>query len=388
MNYSQAIQELFSRRHHLDNHGFEAFLRINESLGSPQESYPTVHIAGTNGKGSVALKIARALEFAGLKVGLYTSPHIESFCERITINGVCIPESVVSDQLPPLFRYQELCFFELATLLAFQYFQAEKVDVAVIETGVGGKEDATNVMTPLVSIITSIAKDHEELLGSTLKEIAFQKAGIIKPKIPVVLGPTADYACIREQAKLCRSELHLIPPVIGFYDLENRAVAEAALLLLKRHFFLPASAIEEGLKVRPVCRFEVIERAVLDVAHNPAGFRRLLEALQFHFPGKPFSSVVGMSSDKDIETCLKLLANSAEHLYLVPSPALKAASLDKMGRLLKKMGALHFSAWPSIQKGLNAALTKSDDLVVVCGSFYIMKEARVEISQHNFSLLG
>jgi dihydrofolate synthase / folylpolyglutamate synthase len=384
MNYIQVIEELFSRRHYREQSGFSAFCELSKS----HSSYPTIHIAGTNGKGSVSLKIAKALELSGLKVGLYTSPHLESFCERIVINGCLIAEEVVRKGLLELFCHHKLCFFELATLLAFDYFAHEKVDVAVIEAGVGGREDATNVVTPLVSIITSIAKDHEDLLGPTLGDIAYQKAGIIKPGIPVVLGPTADYGCIHDEAKKCQSELYLTNSCTPFYDDENCAIAKQALHLLQRHFTLTDSCIDEALKIRPACRFEQVGRVILDVAHNPAGFHRLLEAFDYHFPHRPMTAVVGISSDKDMAACLRVLAERARHLFLVPSPALKAASVKEMGQILSRLGMRHFSSHSSIQEGVKKSLTQSDDLVVICGSFYIMKEARVEISQHQLSLPG
>ncbi len=379
MNYIQVIQELFSRRHCIREGGLHPFYQIAKSRGSSYSGYPSVHIAGTNGKGSVSLKMARALELAGLKVGLFTSPHLESFCERITINGSQIPEEIVRQKLPLLFKYKELCFFELATLLAFDYFLEENVDIVVFEAGMGGLEDATNVITPLVSVITSIAKDHEEFLGSTLDEIAYQKGGIIKPGVPVVLGPSSDYPCIQEKTWLCRSPVYQVAAQPGFYDLENSAVAKEALKILQCHFPLTDAHIEEGIKNRPPCRFECQGRVIFDVAHNVAGFQRLMEAIALHYPGQSWSAVVGMSADKDIRSCLKLLAAKAAHLYLVPSPSVKAIALGEMSQLLQNEGILHFSPKPSIQEGVKAALEATDGLVVICGSFYIMQEARQEI---------
>ena len=156
--FNEVIKKLFSRRHCPREVGLQPVYQAAKSQGSSYAAYPSVHIAGTNGKGSVSLKIATALELAGLKVGLFTSPHLESFCERIMINGSPISEERVCERLPALFKYKELCFFELSTLLAFDYFMEENVDVAVFETGMGGLHDATNLITPLVSVITSIAK--------------------------------------------------------------------------------------------------------------------------------------------------------------------------------------------------------------------------------------
>jgi dihydrofolate synthase/folylpolyglutamate synthase len=379
MNYTQVIEDLFSRRHRKAGSSYKTF--CPKSLY--HSAFDSIHIAGTNGKGSVSLKIAKALELSGLKVGLYTSPHLESFCERIVINGKPIEEERVRKGLLDLFRFSDLCFFELATLLAFQYFAEEKVDIAVIEAGVGGREDATNVITPTISIITSIAKDHEEILGPALEDIAYQKAGIIKPSVPVVIGPTADFVCIRQEAKKCQSPLYAVTISTPFYDDENCAIAKKALELLK----IAPSVVAEALKVRPPCRFEVDARVVFDVAHNPAGFHKLLEAFDDHFSKEPLSAVVGMSADKDIALCLNLLATRARHLYLVPSPAIKAASVGAMAKILRQAGFSHFSTYPTIRQGVKAALEETDNFTLICGSFYIMKEARIEVSQYNSSLL-
>ncbi len=196
-------------------------------------------------------KIAKALQSSGLKVGLYTSPHLFSFCERIVVSGIPISEEDVRCRLQKLFEHrQDLFFFELATLLAFEYFRDQKVDVAVIETGMGGLYDATNIIEPLVSMITSISFDHEECLGNTLEKIAEQKAGIIKPNVPVVIGPKADFAAIRNQARACNSPLYKVGlESARLLDLENAAIARQALKLLP--YPLSEKDIEIGLKSSP-----------------------------------------------------------------------------------------------------------------------------------------
>ncbi len=392
MNYQQVIRYLFSKRPQCEKDSVEAIRTIIQKLGSPETAYPTIHVAGTNGKGSVSLKIATALESSGLKVGLFTSPHVSSFCERIVINGVPISEETARQGLLQLFEIgQHLCFFELATVLAFEYFRDQKVDIAVIEAGIGGLLDTTNIIRPLVSIITSVARDHEELLGKTIEEIAFQKAGIIKPGIPIVIGPKADFKIIRQRAALCQSPLYKVEPQAGFYDIENSAVARQALELL----LIQEKDIEAGLKVRPPCRFEKIGRMILDVAHNPAGFTRLIEAAELHFPGKRFSAIVGMSKDKDVRKCLSILASKASHLYLVPSPAVKAISVEEMSEILREQGFSRFTAGLSIKESISQALA-SEELVIGCGSFYIMEEMvrrsqevlGIEVVHNKLSLSG
>jgi len=370
MNYDEVIQLLFSKLPPPHSNG--ALRQIAPHL---RKAFPTIHVAGTNGKGSVSLKIAKALEFSGLKVGLYTSPHLFSFCERIVVSGIPISEEDVRCRLLKLFEHQDLFFFELATLLAFEYFRDQKVDVAVIETGMGGLYDATNIIEPLVSVITSISFDHEQCLGNTLEKIAEQKAGIIKPNVPVVIGPKADFAAIRNQARACNSPLYKVELESDYFDLENAAIARQALKLLP--YPLSEKDIEMGLKSRPPCRFEQIGSVIFDVAHNPAGFSSLLKALEVHFPGRRFSALIGMSKDKDVRKCLSMLAEKASHLYLVPSPSFKAIGVEEMGQILRQDGFFHFTAG-SIQEMIREALA-SEELLVVCGSFYIMKEAREEV---------
>lgn len=372
MTFDQVIDLIFSKRIESRNTP-EDIRHIASSLGFPEKAYPTVHVTGTNGKGSVSLKIAKALEASGLKVGLFTSPHLFSFCERIVINGVPIPEETARQGLLDLMPFN-LCFFELATLLGFQYFRDQKVDIAVIEAGIGGLLDTTNIIQPLVSIITSVASDHEDMLGPGLEQIAYHKAGIIKPGIPVIMGPKADFPVIREKAKLCGSPLYKVETQPGFYDIENSAIARQALEILK----CPEAAIQEGLKCRPSCRFEQVGPVIFDVAHNPDGFMRLMEALQMHFPGQRFSAIVGMSKDKDVKKCLSILAERADHLYLVQASIPKAVLVEKMKELLRQIGFTRFTAGASIQETVRKALA-SEDLLVVCGSFYIMKEAREEV---------
>ncbi|MBS0647606.1 MAG: bifunctional folylpolyglutamate synthase/dihydrofolate synthase [Verrucomicrobia bacterium] len=372
MTFDQVIELIFSKRIESRNTP-EDIRRIAGSLGSPEKAYPTVHVTGTNGKGSVSLKIAKALEASGLKVGLFTSPHLISFCERIVINGEPIPEETARQGLLKLMPFN-LCFFELATLLGFQYFRDQKVDIAVIEAGIGGLLDTTNIIEPLVSVITSVASDHEDLLGPGLEQVAYHKAGIIKPGIPVIMGPKADFSVIREKATLCGSPLYKVQPQPGFYDVENSAIAQQALQILK----CPEAAIQEGLKCRPSCRFEQVGKVIFDVAHNPDGFLRLLEALQMHFPGQRFSAVVGMSKDKDVKKCLSILAERADQLHLVQASTPKAVPVEKMKELLRQEGFTHFTAEASIGETVRKALA-SEDLLVICGSFYIMKEAREEV---------
>jgi dihydrofolate synthase/folylpolyglutamate synthase len=377
MTFNEVVEYLFSKRPPDNLNSVLTLREIAPLLGNPERAFPAIHVTGTNGKGSVSHKIARALQSSGLKVGLYTSPHLVSFCERIQINGVPISEETARLGLLRLFELgKDLFFFELATILAFEYFRDQQVDVAIIEVGIGGRYDATNIIQPILSIITSVACDHEERLGNTLEKIAYAKAGIIKPGTPVVIGPKADFRVIREEAAACQSPLYTVEAKAGFYDDENALIARQALKLLP--YPLSEKDIEIGLKSRPVCRFEQVGNVIFDVAHNPDGICRLLEAMEVHFPGRRFSVLFGMSKDKDVRKCLSMLVERADHLYLVPSPAFKAMAVEEMCEILRQDGFDRFTAGLSVQESIYKALA-AEQLLVVCGSFYIMKEAREEV---------
>lgn len=350
--------------------------KLAQLLSFPERTFPSVHVAGTNGKGSVSTKIAKALELSGLRVGLYTSPHLLSFCERIQINGTPITEEEVVRGAQTLFEITDVhkipaTFFELTTLLAFDFFRAQKVDITVIETGLGGRLDATNIITPLLSVITSIDRDHMDLLGDTLEAIAAEKAGIIKPSIPVVCGPHAHFSSIVEKAKQMQSPLHFAPFSGGFYDEENQATARLALQLLASHFSIKPDAIEQGLKVRPPCRFEQRGNMILDVAHNPQGFKRLFEAMDLFYPGTPFRVLMGMCRDKEVEKCLQIASRRAEHIYLTPIKTPRAASVKELAETLQRLNYIAFSS-PSIEEALGETERLQCPLLI-CGSFYLLE---------------
>ncbi len=379
MTIEDVLSKLFSKRRRVILKDRLELNSVLQSLGHPEQNYSSVHIAGTNGKGSVATKIAKTLEYAGYRVGLFTSPHIHSFGERIQVNGVQIPDEDIERLLKPLFdRFPGYCFFDYATFLAFQYFNEQNVDVAVFEAGIGGLYDTTNVIKPLVSVITSVAFDHVDLLGSTLDEIAFQKAGIIKPGVPIVIGPKAYLKPVVDQAKALQSPLMEVSKQPGDFDTENQATAKAALQQLERFFFIPKEALEKGLLEKPSCRFERYGRFVMDVAHNVEGFESLLKAWHINHPEKKFVAVVGLSSDKDLESCLMMMAQKAEHLFLVSAESVRAAPLEKLGEILHRGKISHFTACPTIEYALEQALEGECD-ILICGSFYIMKEARQQI---------
>ncbi len=374
MTYQEVIDRIFLLQPRYTRKAVVLSQSLSSACGNPHLAFPSIHIAGTNGKGSVALKMAKALQFSGLKVGLFTSPHLFSFTERMKVNGQAIPEDkvvVLGEQALALCSKlaPEASFFDLMTLMAFCYFRDEKVDIAVIEAGIGGRFDSTNILQPILTVITSIGEDHMPLLGTNLEQIAEEKAGIIKKNAPLVLGPHADYAVIRQEAQSMGVPVYVAERVDGFYDLENQSTARRALELLKA----PQEMIEKGLAVRPSCRFEIAApNWIFDVAHNPSGVERLLEALQVHFPDEPFSVIVNMSQDKDVKKCLQLFASKAQHIYLVEAPRPRSMSASKMAEILT---SLNFKAYTEVGKRYDLILGIRERCVVA-GTFYIMQEIR------------
>ncbi len=361
---------------------------LDKFLNFPHRAYPCIHVAGTNGKGSVVTKIAKALELSGLKVGRYTSPHLVDFRERMAVQGEWISEAAVVEGMQRLFDFIDehkipATFFELTTLLAFDYFRANQVDVAVIETGLGGRLDATNIIHPILTVITSISRDHADLLGETLDEIAEEKAGILKPFVPVVLGARATYEPILKKAHELNCPCVVAPSELGFYDLENRATARAALDLLAEHFSVPNHAIEEGLSFRPASRFEKLGDVIFDVAHNPDGFTRLFEALDQQYPERSIFVVLGMSKDKEYEKCLSLVAKRAQKIFLIRAESGRAAETDELASTLIAEGYTKFVEGKKISSTVKLAMEEAKDaqaLLLICGSFFIMEEARQAIT--------
>ncbi|MBB63519.1 MAG: hypothetical protein CMO81_00465 [Waddliaceae bacterium] len=361
---------------------------ISSYLDFPQAQYPIVHVAGTNGKGSVCTKVAKALEFGGYRVGLFTSPHIEHFWERIQINGRYIAEEEIAELLGPLFEIAEenqipATFFELTTLLAMIYFAREKVDIAVFEVGLGGRLDATNILSPTVTAITSIGLDHTNLLGETLGEIAGEKAGIIKEGIPVVLGPTLVNDVIMEIARDKQAPVHLVEEVEGPIDALNAAISSRILDVLSKDFPLSESAREKGLAARPPCRFDLrgplleygFESVIFDVAHNPDSFRTLFERARSEYPEHDIEVVMALSQGRDLETCLCAIGEGIAHYYLVEADNGRCMNTDDLALAFQKLGQSNFTPCKNLEGCRKAFIEKKaikPRILVVCGSFFIM----------------
>ncbi len=425
----------FSMKRHVDDtHRFFKLDRMNklmELLGNPHESFPSVHVAGTKGKGSTSSFIASAMQAAGYKVGLYTSPHLVEFQERISINGLWISkEDLISltDELRPLTEVvKDATTFELTTALAFLYFQRQKVDLAVLEVGLGGRLDATNVIKPVVSVITPVSYDHMAVLGNTLTEIAYEKGGIIKPGVPVVIAPQVDEAMnelVRLAAErnsaltqvekafnyqeishtlsaqkievlrtddpittkrdsLARKELKLSLPLLGRHQMENAVTALAALdELVRAGFKLSRRGVQQGFRqvVWPT-RFELLRRkppVVIDSAHNGDSMRRLVETLDEYFPGKEFILIFGASADKEFDSMLKFILPRVEAVIATQSIHPRAADADELKNIIEPYGK-PVLAFHRMEEALPEALKLAGNQkgIIVTGSIFIAAAARV-----------
>jgi dihydrofolate synthase/folylpolyglutamate synthase len=368
--YQEIVSYLFTLTNFKEK-GFTQWLA--SQLLYPYSFYPTIHIAGTNGKGSVSHKIAKALEYSGYRVGLLTSPHVHSFCERVVINGEMISEEEVVKKLKFLFSLCERggwepTFFHLALFLGFQYFVEQHVDVAVVETGIGGRLDTTNIIKPLVSIITSIGKDHQALLGETLEAIAAEKAGVIKYKTPVVVGPSAVYPIIFQKAAEKKAPIYPVKGSYAFYDEENSAIAAKALELIHATLPLNSEAIARGLLERPFYRYQTIHNVIFDVAHNVDGFKKLLDVLQRDYGDEKFHFIYAGKPDKDRNSILHMIQDRAVQIDVI-------RAYTKSEIVLPSTLSLPITTHLSIEESLKGALAKGRK-IVVCGTFALMDPAK------------
>ncbi len=365
-------------------------------LQEPQNSFPSVHVAGTNGKGSTSHMIASVLQAAGYKVGLYTSPHLKDFRERIRVNGQPIDESTVIDFIEEhqsFLEHQQLSFFELTVGMAFEYFSSQEVDIAVIEVGLGGRLDSTNIIKPLVSVITNIGLDHTQFLGETLKEIAFEKGGIIKRETPVVIGEFQDEVIevFQDLAKAVNAPLfiaeHLInedfeTDLLGVYQLKNMKTAVQCLFLLEQMGFeISREQIKDGLKnvsrnTGLKGRWQVIgesPKVICDTAHNREGLSIVMTQLQ----RESFNSlhmVLGVVNDKDLSLILSLFPKNASYYFCKPDIP-RGLSAELLKEEASKYG-LYGDIFESVGAAYENALQKasSDDLIFVGGSTFVVAE--------------
>ena len=360
-------------------------------LNSPEKKIKTIHIAGTNGKGSTAHMIASVLQEAGYRVGLYTSPHLRDFRERIKINGAFIEKQYIVKFIQNNLNYFDLTslsFFEMTVGLAFSYFFDKKVDYAVIEVGMGGRLDGTNLILPELSIITNIGFDHTQFLGNTLPEIANEKAGIIKPKTPLIIGETHEKTkeVFIERAKMLNSQIIFADQqkFVGFssdlkgsYQKKNIQTASIALLRLK----IDPKIINSGLmKVIPNTgiqgRWQILANnplTIADVAHNQEGLDYVIPQIKSQSYNK-LHLVLGFVKDKVAEKLLRLFPENAIFYFAAPNipRALPIADLEKVSNNLN----LNFKTFPTVAQAISNAqsMAGSDDLIYVGGSTFVVAE--------------
>lgn len=414
MNYQETIEYLFNSTPVFEKIGAKAYkpglqttFALDEHFGHPHQKYKTIHIAGTNGKGSSSHTLAAILQSQGYKVGLYTSPHLVDFRERIRVDGECVPEQYVIDFVEEnraFFEPLHPSFFELTTAMALKYFAEQKVDYAVIEVGLGGRLDCTNIITPILSIITNISFDHTQFLGNTLAEIAGEKAGIIKPGVPVVIGeylpetrPVFENKAKAENApilfaqdfdvtRLENSEPSDVDMELkGSYQERNKKTILTALHILRQKLAISDEAIREGFA--HVCeltglrgRWEKLNDAPLticDTGHNLAGWSYLAPQINA-VKAETKHIVFGMVDDKDVAHVLQLLKEKLENRvkYYWTQPSTKRAiPVEKLSELALKLG-LHGETYHSVKEAYNAALknAEKDDFVFVGGSSYVVAD--------------
>lgn len=394
MKYLQVLQKLYSINRFGMKLGLDNISKLLDKLGNPEKQIPVIHVAGTNGKGSTTTKIASALTYAKKRVGLYTSPHISSFRERIQINGEKIIEAQVATYLEHLFQIAsendiKATFFEYVTALAFAHFRDQKVDFAVFETGLGGRLDATNACVPVLSVITSISYDHTSILGETLEEITKEKAGIIKKNIPVVIGPNVSLDFIETVAKKLSSPIIQVKKCSSSFEEENRMIAKEALDYLAKSIPISQEAISKGQEACPPCRYEKVPNeqlykklggaipyvTILDVAHNPDGLFRLFSRIREEYNEHPLHVVYGASKDKDIDGCLAIILKEAKNITFVEAESERAQKKEELIKASQKMDPEREFTISSLPQAFQKASVENA-VFVICGTFFIMKEAR------------
>ena len=403
MTYSKAIQFLYGLRLFGAKFGLENTFNLAALAGNPQDKLRFIHVAGTNGKGSTCAMLESIYRAAGLRIGLFTSPHLVSFRERIQVNRQLISEAEVVrlvGELQPWLRQfpadHHPTFFEVVTVMALKFFAEQSCDLVIWETGLGGRLDATNIVTPLASVITNIALDHQPWLGDTLEKIAFEKAGILKPGIPAVTATeepealavietvarekNAPLAIVGQASR--RSGAGRLPalPLAGEHQKTNAALALAAVEILQKQIPVSEEQIRAGLaNVHWLGRLQLVRRPngqniLLDGAHNVAGARVLREAWEKDFRAQKFTLILGVLQDKDWRRICGVLAPLAARIFTVPVASERSADANELAAVCRAANPL---AEAGACAGLAEALEQSaaDVLVVVTGSLYLVGEA-------------
>ncbi len=389
------LQWLYSRQMFGIKLGLQTMWRLLADWGNPQERLKFLHVAGTNGKGSTCSLLASALRQAGYRTGLFTSPHLIHFRERMQVNGVPITEKrlyTLLEDAQELVRQADPAeqvgtFFELTTAMALRYFAEEKCDIVVLETGMGGRLDATNVVTPLVSVLTRIGLDHQQWLGETLGQIAAEKAGIIKPQVPVISSPQAAEALrvIEQVAEQNQSPLHVVTEpwsgelgLAGPHQRWNAAVAAAALEMVRGKLPVLAAAISSGFaQAEWPCRFQKIRRWVLDGAHNADGATVLAQSWREVHGSARATVLFGAVGQKDISSMLAEILPLAERIIVTPmatprslTPEILVQAVVDAWRELQPQRPLSIQIAPNVATGRKWAEEHPGPLLCV-GSLYL-----------------
>jgi dihydrofolate synthase/folylpolyglutamate synthase len=403
MNYQETLDWMFLQLPMYQNLGKTAFkkdltnsLLLSEHLNFPEKKFTSIHVAGTNGKGSTSHMLASILQEAGYKVGLYTSPHLKDFRERIKINGQPISEDEVVDFISTntsFFDKNKLSFFEMTVGLAFESFAIHKVDIAIVEVGLGGRLDSTNIITPVLSVITNIGLDHTQMLGNTLPEIAFEKAGIIKKNIPVVIGEFQEevHSVFYQKAIETRSDLFLaeqnvtdeyLSDLKGFYQSKNSKTAVRSIKVIQDlGFSVSEFQIKKGLlnvvkNTGLLGRWQILNTSPLticDTAHNQEGLNSIMKQL-LSLEYNSLHIVLGVVNDKDLAEILPLFPKEATYYFCRPSipRGLDAVDLMKVCSEYDLVGISYSSvkeAYIDAEKNVS-----TNDLIFIGGSTFVVAE--------------
>ena len=427
MTYEDTLRYLYTSTPVFQHSGASAYkpglgtsIALDDYLGNPHKAYPSIHVGGTNGKGSVCHLLAAILRQAGYKVGLYTSPHLLDFRERIRVNGKMIPKEYVVDFVErhrAVFEPLHPSFFELTSTLAFDYFRSERVDFAVVEVGMGGRLDSTNIITPILSIVTNVSLDHTQFLGDTLEKIAFEKAGIIKPRVPAIVGEVYQGSvtevflsagaknnatiCFASKRKDLMKEAHLgedlkwhfntvkYGPITGelggiMQDKNANTVLAAIDTLENIGIDIPREAVEEGFGhvvelTGLMGRWQTLQekpRVICDTGHNPDAWRYLGEHLKkvIQQGGKTYM-VVGMVSDKDIDGVMELMPKEATYFFTQASVerAMPAKEFAAKAATHGLEGVVYEKVTDAVRHALEEAC--EDDTIFIGGSTFVLADA-------------
>lgn len=401
--YTETVEWMFQQLPMYQQVGSKAYKvdlsninKLIKRLKDPHKNFKTIHVAGTNGKGSVSHMLASVLQETGYKVGLYTSPHLKDFRERIRINGEMISEAAVLEFIrgnKAFFEEESLSFFEMTVGMAFEYFSEEKVDIAVIEVGLGGRLDSTNIISPEVSVITNIGLDHVAILGNTLPQIAAEKGGIIKPNTPVVIGEYQEetFPVFKTLAAANHAPLHLAMEysgrtytsgLKGHYQQKNiRTVSMTLEVLKEKCWQLPEDAVKRGFEnvifntgLRG--RWEVLQenpRVICDTAHNKEGLVYAMQQLQEE-PAEELHVVLGVVNDKDLDEVLPLFPKSAKYYFSRPNVPRGLNAVDLQRKAIEN--GLFGEVYNSVPEAYETALVKASAkaVVYVGGSTFTVAE--------------